>query len=269
MSTLDSAHQTTTTRGGRSTRARQIFVPGSKSSMGECWGADNQPGNVSAATASPSKKELENLGTDIYYDVLKYHYHWKHSANKSLSGPSWNLYNPHVPSKERVETVSKFTGYEAVAIRFKQDDENLERFLKRCGHDHAEMMARNMENNKKRKERPSTITTASAEEQGHNDDDDNDDDSTVAMGDGSSSQDGGNNETNPAPITHRRVRRRDPTAARVSLSPSGSRSARREDPPASGETMEERIERIETLLKTAMDRINALETTVEDLKAGH
>jgi hypothetical protein len=264
-STLDKAQQTTTTRGGRHTKARQIFVPGSKSSKGECWGVENQPGNASAATSTPSEKELKELGTDIYYDVLKCYYHWEHSANTSLAG-GWILFNPQVPSKERVENVSKFTGYQAVATRYKQDDENLDTFLTRCGHDHAEMMARNsIENKKKRKQCSCTTASASAEEEELQDDDE----STLAMEDGSSSsQDAANNETTPEPTRHHRVRRRDPTAARVSLSPS-LRSAKREDPPASGETTEERFKNLENLLKTAMGRIHQLEKkNLEYLKAG-
>jgi hypothetical protein len=130
--------------------------------------------------------------------------------------------------------VSKFTaGYEALATRYKQDGENLERLLTRCGHDHAQV-ARKIENKKKRKEPPSATTSASAEVE--EDEENVDDESTLAMEDGSSSQDGDNETTNPAP-THR-VRRRDSTAARDSLSPFISGSARREDPPASSETME-------------------------------
>jgi hypothetical protein len=105
-----------------------------------------------------------------------------------------------------------------VATRYKQDGENLKRFLTRCGHDHAQV-ARNIENKKKRKEPPSATKTASAEEE--EEEEDVDDESTLAMEDGSSSQDGDNETTNPAP-THRA--RRDSTPARVSLSPSISGS---------------------------------------------
>jgi hypothetical protein len=74
------------------------------------------------------------------------------------------------------------------------------------------------------------------------------------------------NETSPE-STHHGVRR-DPAAASVSLS-SSLRSRKRKDPPASGKTMEERVENLENLLKTAVGCIHQLEKTVEDLKAGH
>jgi hypothetical protein len=266
MSALDNnAQQTaTTTRSGRNTKARQHFVPGSKSSKGECWGVGNQPGDISQEKATASQKELEDLGNHIYYDILKTYYGWTYKSNKSLSGPTWDLFNPKVPSKERVENISQFTaGYEAVAARFKENGANIEEFLTSCGHDPAHMARKIEDKNKKRKER--TTTTSSADE-------DDDDESTLAMmEDGSSSSSSQNgDETNPVPTTTRRVRRDPPAAARVSLSPSsGGSAARRGDAPVSGETTEERFEKMEQSLKTVMGRVHELEKTVEDLKAGH
>jgi hypothetical protein len=283
---MSSTPMTTTRRSGRSTKPMQLFVPGSKSSKGECWGLANQPGsNISAATAtatatsSAEKKEMEELGTDIYYDILKYHYGWKHSGNTSLSEPTWNLFNPQVPSKERAENISKFTGYQAVATRYKQDGENLDAFLIRCGHDPSQMlpvMDRNIENKKKRKQRPSSATMTASGAVDVDDDHDDDDESTMAMEDDSSSLNGDNKNNETSNLAPTRLVRRDPPAARVSpSSPSSSLESAagrkyhpRTSSPPGGETimLEERVQNMGKSLKTAMDRIHELEKTVKDLK---